>query len=386
MDYHDCPSRQRLRSKDPGVNRITPTLSLYVGRHFLSAFATTLAVIVGLILLFDTVELMRRSVSSTTLDFSTVLGMAVLKLPHTVQATLPFVVLVTMMFVLFRMSRSHELIVIRAAGVSVWQFLLPPLALTALLGLINLALFDPLSANMYRSYQRMDDNLIRGQSTTLDIGENGLWLRESQGPVSTVVFAAEVRQDQDTLTLARVSIFQTDNKERLSRRLEADDGLLVDGAFRLEKVWDLVPGETAAFHESLNLPTSITMGKVHDSFAAPETMSFWELPQFIRFSEASGFSAVAHKLYWYTQLASPWLLCAMVLVAAAFNLSASARLGTWSARGIAGLGAGFLLYFFSRFLYALGLSTTLPLILAAWAPALVALMLGLAYIFHREDG
>ena len=34
----------------------------------------------------------------------------------------------------------------------------------------------------------------------------------------------------------------------------------------------------------------------------------------------------------------------------------------------------------------LGLSTTLPLILAAWAPTLVAGMLGLAYIFHREDG
>ena len=54
--------------------------------------------------------------------------------------------------------------------------------------------------------------------------------------------------------------------------------------------------------------------------------------------------------------------------------------------GVAGLGTGFVFYFFSRFTYALGLSSTLPLILAAWAPTAVALLLGLAYLFHREDG
>jgi lipopolysaccharide export LptBFGC system permease protein LptF len=34
----------------------------------------------------------------------------------------------------------------------------------------------------------------------------------------------------------------------------------------------------------------------------------------------------------------------------------------------------------------LGLSATLPLLLAAWAPTMITVLLGLAYIFHREDG
>jgi lipopolysaccharide export system permease protein len=367
------------------LNRVHPTLSIYLGRHFISSFFSILAVITGLVLLFDTVELMRRSVTAAEMDFATVFGMAVLKLPHTAQATLPFVVMLAMMFVLFRLSRSHELVVMRSAGISVWQFLAPPLALTAAFGLVNLAIVDPLAASMYESYQRMDDSLIRGQDTTLNIGENGLWLRESKGAVSAVVYAANVRQEE-TLILAKVSIFLTDNKERLTRRLEADGGQLADGIFLLSNVWDMAPGKPAVFHPQYKLPTSITLGKVQDSFAPPETMSFWELPQFIRFSEQSGFSALPHKLYWYSLLASPWLLCAMVLVAAAFNLTANARLAGWTGRGVAGLGTGFVLYFFSRFLYALGLSSTLPLVLAAWAPAAVTSMLVLAYLFHREDG
>ena len=363
-----------------------PTLTIYLGRHFILSFCAILGAIVGLVLLFDTVELMRRSVGSESMGFSQIIGMAMLKLPHTVQATLPFIVMLAMMFVLFRLSRSHELVVMRSAGISVWQFLAPPLAITAALGLFNLTVVDPLAASMYDTYQRMDDNLMKGQSTTLNIGENGLWLRESEGAVSTVVYAAGVRQDEGSLQLSKVSIFQTDKKEALSRRLEASDGRLVDGAFRLDKVWDMVPGKSSTFYDTLDLPTSITMGKVEDSFAAPETMSFWELPQFIRFSERQGFSAIAHKLYFYSLLASPWLLCAMVLVAASFNLTGSVRLAGWTGRGVAGLGMGFLLYFFSRFLYALGLSSTLPLFLAACAPAALASMLGLAYLFHREDG
>ncbi len=368
------------------MNRVHPTLALYLGRHFIVSFFALLAIIVALVLLFDTVELLRRSVGATALEFGTVFQMAVLKLPHTAQATLPFVAMLAMLFVLFRLTRNHELVVIRSAGVSVWQFLAPPLILTAVLGLLNLALVDPLASMMYDSYQRMDDRLIRGQSTTLDIGENGLWLREATDGVGTVVHAATVHQDADTLQLANVSIFQTDNKESLARRLEATAGRLAGGAFELNGVWDMQPGRAAIFHDALKLPTSITMDTVQDSFAAPETMSFWEIPSFIRFSEESGFSALPHRLYWYSQLASPWLLCAMVLIAAAFNLTASVRLVGWTGRGVAALGVGFLLYFFSRFLYALGLSSSLPALLAAWTPAVVASMLGLAYLFHREDG
>jgi lipopolysaccharide export system permease protein len=93
-----------------------------------------------------------------------------------------------------------------------------------------------------------------------------------------------------------------------------------------------------------------------------------------------------HRLYWQSLLASPFMLLAMVFVAACFCLSTGTRGAAWTWRGIAGMGTGFFVYFFSRFTYALGLSSSLPLLLAAWAPATVTLLLGLSYLFHREDG
>lgn len=368
------------------VTRVTPTLSVYLGWQFILSFVGLLAVISGLILLFDTIELMRRAVGDENLAFTTVLAMAVLKMPHTVQAVLPFTVMIAMMFALFRLSRGHELIVMRSAGVSVWQFLAPALILAGGLGVLNLAAVDPLAANMYESYQRMDQTLLRKNAASLNIGKAGLWLREERDKRGVVVHAAGVRQDGGTLHLNDVSIFRTDINEKLEGRYSAENGQLAHGQFHLQRVWDMVPGKPPTFRDALDLPTSITFQQVENSFAPPETLSFWELPAFIKFSQASGFSALPHRLYWQSLLATPFLLCAMVLLASAFFLTPNARLAGWTARGIAGVSTGFLFYFFSRFTYALGLSATLPLGLAAWAPTAVAGLLGLAYLFHREDG
>ena len=109
------------------------------------------------------------------------------------------------------------------------------------------------------------------------------------------------------------------------------------------------------------------------------------LPGFIANLESAGFSAMRHRLYLNSILAVPFLLCAMVLIAATFSLRLTRRGGT-SLLLIGGVFVGFLLYFFSELVLAAGQSGTIPVSLAAWSPAGVSLLLGLATLFHLEDG
>ncbi len=368
------------------LNRLAPTLSFYIGWQFIVAFVSVLLVIMGLIMLFDLIELVRKSVNAEDLGLGVLVGLAVLKLPHTLQDVLPFAVMIGMMFALFRLARNSELVVMRSAGVSVWQFLAPTLLLTIGLGIFNLAVVNPFSANLYQSYEQLEEELLFKRKSALNISVGGLWLRESISGNRTVVHSHVVRQEGAILFLSGVSIFEMDQADRFVRRYEAQDGQLLDGFFKLDRVWESAPNEESVFRTEFFLPTTITIGQVQENLAAPETMSFWELPQFIAFSKDSGFSARPHRLHWHSLLASPFLFCAMALVASAFYLTTNNRLGGWTKRGLAGLGAGFMLYFFTRLTYALGLSDILPLPLAAWAPTAVAALLGLTYLFHREDG
>ena len=78
-------------------------------------------------------------------------------------------------------------------------------------------------------------------------------------------------------------------------------------------------------------------------------------------------------------------MVAMVLIGAAFTLRHSRRGATSYVIG-SGVLTGFALYFFSDVVFALGLSDSIPVTLAAWSPSGVALLLGLTTLLHLEDG
>jgi len=145
------------------------------------------------------------------------------------------------------------------------------------------------------------------------------------------------------------------------------------------------PEEPPRLEKDYWLATDLTLNRIQDSFAPPETMSFWDLPSFIGTLEKAGFTAVRHRLYWHSLLASPLMMCAMVLIAATFTLRYTRQGGGVFVIG-AGVLTGFILYLFTDIVFALGLSDSIPVTLAAWTPAGVATLLGLATLLHLEDG
>src|SRR3546814_3717180 len=89
-------------------------------------FATLYFAIVAIIFLATVVDLLDR-LATKDASLAVTLEMALLKLPYLSHEVMPFTVLFAAMATFCRLTRSHELVVARAAGVSVWQFLLPVL-------------------------------------------------------------------------------------------------------------------------------------------------------------------------------------------------------------------------------------------------------------------
>jgi lipopolysaccharide export system permease protein len=186
--------------------------------------------------------------------------------------------------------------------------------------------------------------------------------------------------------LHQVSVYISDSDTHFLYGIEAKTGALKDGEFRLQDANLFKPGVPVEHFDHYEFATQLSMARVQDNFATPETISFWQLPGFIHFFESTGFSGNRHKLYFQSLLASPLLLLAMVLVAAVFSLKPNLRSGGILIRVVGGVVAGFVFYFISRVIYAYGLSQTLPASLAAWAPTAVASLFGSAALFHLEDG
>ncbi len=362
---------------------LSATLSVYLARHTAFWLVTVFGGVTGVALLFDTVESLRRAAGKADIGIVVILQMSLFKLPHLVQQMLPFCVLLGATLAFWRLARANELVVTRAAGISAWQILAPATGIAILVGLIQISLFNPLASVMLSKYEQLESRYLKRTVSLLSVSSAGLWLRQSDAGGQSVIHATRVAQSD--MSLQGVIIFLFEGKDRFIGRIDADEAHLRKGYWDIRNAWISTPSKPARFVSNHRLDTDLTLNKILDSFASPQTMSFWQLPGFIETLEKAGFSGHRHKLYWHSLLASPLLLAAMILIAAIFSLRTSRRGG--AAISIAGaVFSGFFLYFMSDLVYALGLSASIPTLLAAWTPAGVSTLLGLTALFHIEDG
>lgn len=363
--------------------RLPWTLSRYIARHFLLSVLLALLAVVGITLLIDIVELIRRASGKELVTFPVILQMALLRIPNLTEKLLPFAVLIGSMLSLAKLTRTHELVVARAAGVSVWQFLAPAAAVVMAIGVAGITAFNPFSSALLLRYEYLEGKYFTGRPSLLAISSSGLWLRQIENDGEHIIYATRISQND--MSFSKLIIFTFGPGKKFVERLDAERAVLEPGSLRLTGVTRSVPGDPPKEIPEYSLPTTLTLEHIQDSFASPETMSFWALPSFIRMLENAGFSALKHKLYWHSLLASPFLLAGSVLVAAVFSLRLPRR-GKVGLLIVAGMIVGFLLHFFTDIIFALGSAGTLPSMLAAWTPSLVMIMVGAVLLLHLEDG
>ena len=365
------------------------TLSVYIARQFSAMVAAMLLALSCLISLFDFIELLRRSSSKPDATFGLVVEIAGLRLPFVAMQILPFAVLLGGMICFWRLTRSSELIVARASGISAWEFLTAPTLCAVLLGGLATAAISPLSAVMLSRAETLEDAYLRTGGGPLALNGGQLWLRQSDRVLTSkgvaIIHALGVRLKGQQLTAHDVSVFRLDDSDHLLARVEASQATLDKGAWSLGDARVIQPGGLPGPAETLMLPTDLTVARVEESFAPPDTLSVWSLPGFIALLDRSGFSSIRHRLHFQALLALPLLAGTMTLVAAGFSMRPSRRGGVARMIG-GGVAAGFALFVASKMAEEFGQTGVLPVVLAAWAPTAAGLMLAVALLLHMEDG
>lgn len=363
---------------------LSATLSYYLGRQFLSWLAGIFLCFMMIALLFDFVEMMRRAASKDQASIGIVLQMTLFKLPHLLQTTLPFMVLFAGMFSFWRLARANEAVVSRAAGISAWQIILPAILIVAGIGILQVAVINPFAAAMLTKYEKLEADYLEGRTSMLAVSKSGLWLRQVNDDGGYSVIHA-LRVAQEEMDLRDVIIFRFSDKNQFIERIDARSAQLKDKHWLIPAGWRSTPTNVSQAFLAMKIKTDLTENRILESFAPPETMSFWDLPAFIDLLEASGFSGHRHRLHFHALLAYPLLLCSMILIAASFTLRINRRTRA-TVTLLGGLMCSFFLYFLTDVVHALGLSASIPIPLAAWTPAGVSTLIGLAMLFHLEDG
>ena len=365
------------------------TLSIYITRQFFGWTLVMHASLTGLVSLFDFIELLRRAATKPNATFGIVSEIAALRIPYIGLHILPFAVLLGGIIALWRLTRSSELIVARAAGVSAWEFLAGPVFCAILLGAVNTAAISPLSSIFFARAEQMQDAYLNTSGGPVALTGGQMWLRQADDGLQpqgvAIIHAKSVVLKGKTLAASMVSVYRLDGADRLLSRIEAKGAVLAPGEWMLQDARTLEPNRAPQESPVLPMKTDLTVLRVQESFASPDTLSFWALPGFINLLERSGFSSIRHRLHFQSLLAMPLLCGTMALVAAGFSMRPARRGGVARMLG-SGVAAGFALFVISRVAEEFGQSGALPVLLAAWAPAASGLLFAVTLLLHVEGG
>ena len=359
------------------------TLYRYLAVQFLISVAVVYSVFLMMAFSIDIVDLLNRTAGHNVAG-SVVVGMAVLQLPDLGQKMLPFAILGGGVATFMRLARNRELVATRAAGVSAWDFLLPPLTVAVFIGVFAVTVITPMSARMFSEFAGLEARYVKGEESQLSVSFNGLWLRQGDARQQSVIHALRVAQQGEHLE--NVLVFLYGPNDHFLGRIDAKSAQLNDHFWTLDDAF--VSGNTGSapvHHASYNLPTTLTPEQIVESSTSPDALSFWDLPGYIRAAQAAGFSATRYQLYLYTLYALPALFAAMVFMAASFSLRLGREGGTVKVI-LFSAACGFGVYFFQDLTSVLGKTGAVPTLLAATAPALASILIGMTLVFSQEDG
>jgi len=361
-------------------------LHYYFARKFFWTFAMIALIFVVLIALID---LMDELQDFPDLPFPAVVELVLLNQPEANYEILPLVMILATVALFVRLSRSSELVVVRAAGRSALKGLIAPVTVAALIGLISVTMVNPIVAAASKRYNDLSNSYQGGGSNVLAIASEGLWLRQGSPRGQSVIHATRASSDVSILYDATFISFAPDGTPL--RRINAETARLAEGEWVLSnaKLWQLAtdnnPEASARQYDQLSVPSELTRDRIVDSFGKPEFISLWNLPRFISQLESAGFSARRYTMWFQMEVSRPLFLVALVLISAAFTMR-HARLSNTGISVLIAVMLGFGLYYIRNFAQILGENGQIPILLAAWAPPLASFLLALGILLHMEDG
>lgn len=342
------------------------TLNRYICRTFLFWFMLVFVIVALIISFFEIVDLTKRTMQHD-IPLTLLFQMAFLKLPKLLDSLLPSITFFAALGCFLRLAQAQNFVVISSFGVSRSQFLSGISAVIVLLGILNILIIDPIRSVLFERMVILEEKLFQKKSYSISFTDNGLWLKENLANSKNIIHAKHFSVPQKQFS--NLIIIQFNKKGEFLRRVDAETANLKTGYWEMKNA-SLISDYQQENLKSYTEPTTITMEQIQQSTAPPETISFLQMPTFIRMMEDAGLNANAYKMLWHQQIAKIGMMISLVFLASSFCLISTRNKSFAVIFGISII-FSFVMHFFQQVIYAFGIAHKIPIIAAAWIPALI---------------
>lgn len=362
------PSRRRAwLPRIPDLPWRPALLDLYVGSQYLRVLGLCIAGMLGLFYLATFIDLSDKLFKGTATG-GMMLEYLFWSTPQYLYYIVALAVLMAAVVTVGALTKSSELIVMRACGISLYRTAVPLLvsALAASAALYGLE--ERLLAPANRRAKVLDYR-IRGQEPK-SIDRARRWFTGEDGRVYHYAFYNAEQQELGDLTVLRIDDAASAVRERTFARVATADG---DGP---AATWHARQGWTRTFGQDAEIASYVPFDEgpltllPPEAFVAPiprpEQMNYGELADYVEGLRASGQDVREYEVALHRKVAFPFVTLVMTLIGVPFAVSTGRR------GALYGVGVGIVLalvyWTMISMFAAFGAGGLMPPLMAAWAP------------------
>jgi len=363
-----APARKRqviVVVRVPKLNLPSPgLLDRYVGRLYMRVVALAFLALVGLFYISTFIDASDKLFNGTA-DGNMVLSLLVYRTPQFVYFVIPIAALLSVLVTFGLLSRTSELTVMKACGISLYRVTLPIVLLSLIFSATLFALDQEIMARANRHATAIDDQ-IRGRPPRSFNPLNRKWMIGHDGNIYHYGYFDPRRDVLTTLNVYRL----TPDVWRLSSQTYA-----TTAEFR--RGWTAVNGWTQDFTSDAPKRRTFTREPLQieppEYFKTEDTdadvMTAAQLRRTARELAATGANVVPVEVDLQRKLAFPFVTFVMTLLAVPFGVSTGRR------GALYGIGLGIVLalsyWLVMSVFVAVGKAGLLPPVLAAWTPNII---------------
>ncbi len=353
-------------------------ITRYFTREFLKVFLLCIASFAALYILVDLFERLDDMLRNKV-PLSLIVQYYICNLPMIFYQVCPFGMLLCTFITVGLFVRHHEIMALKAHGVSLFRVLQVFIVIAAVICFFSLALQEYLLPYTNTQVKEIKTINIKGKKISRLFKKYHFWYR-SQDTIYNIDFF-----DPEKNMLQKITILYFDQDFSLVKRLDAQSAVWANDLWLFQDVLErefFADGTTKA----ARLKTKkVSVNKTPDDFRASrkegEEMSFSEIRGFTRKMRAEGYPTTSYEVEMHAKIAYAFISMIMTLLGIPFALQVGRSGGM--ALGIAiSVAVGFLYWLFYAFCLSLGKSGALPPVLAAWTANIAFGFVGVYMFLH----
>jgi len=342
-------------------------LDRYISREFLLTFCFVLLTFLCLSLIIDFSQRSRMFLSNNA-TIAQILSYHLYTLPSMMALLMPACVLLAALITFGLFSRNHEIVAMKANGISLYRIVRPVLAFALVVCGLNFLLNEYVTpAAKWRAEQIVYAEIQKNKEWG-SFKQNQIWYKSQNTIFNFKLFIPSENR------IKGVTISYLDPQFNLSSRIDARDALWKGDRWELRDVLRTTfAGRDFPVIERLPTLTA-DIAETPEDFQvvqkSADQMGFRELRNYIRKLRQEGYDATSYETDLQGKIAFVFVSLILALIGVVFPMRSERSGGIAWGIGI-GIIVGFSYYIVFHFTKSLGSSGTLPPAVAAWAANII---------------